>query len=106
MGARGLESLAGHALVQILRRDEVRLDDDAIADGDEITERIPRGRADPRGVEPERTKQRLDGGVYGPRGSVGMRPIVLEARPAHDRDGHGTTLVGARRWKSISSFEI
>ena len=40
-GSTSLQLFAGDLLVEVLRRDEVRLDDDAIAGRDDVAERVP-----------------------------------------------------------------
>jgi len=52
MRRRARQILAGQPSVEVLVGDEVRLDQDAVARSNDIRQRVPRGRARPRSVEP------------------------------------------------------
>jgi hypothetical protein len=56
VGRRRLEPLSRDLLVEVLRRDEVRLHDDPVARGNDVAERVPFGGPAAAAIEAERTK--------------------------------------------------
>ena len=96
-GAR--QVLAAQVLVEVLRRHEVRLDDDGVARLDEIPERVPVGRAGAGGVEAQLAQRGLDHLVDRVRRLEGRRQRVAHAGP---RDDHDVGFFGTQALRPVS----
>jgi hypothetical protein len=89
VGAGRRELPAGDLLVEVLRGDQVRLDDHPIPGLDEVPERVPARRPGAGAVEAELAEQRLDRLIDRVRRIERRRLDVMEAWP-RDRDDPGS----------------